>query len=223
MCVPCLFHSCMCHISFMRVPWFIYSYVCHDSFIRMCAMTHSFVRVSCLIHVIAISKSNVYVSCLIHVRAMTHPFIHVPCRISFVCPSSHPYVCRVKFMSAPWFCHTCSACHKWDMTYSYMWHDSFVRSTWVITQCLATLYSPNIKNPSNVWRDIIPVRYDSSIHATCRHNSSTCATWLIRTCAMTLYKVPCNSLLPQHQESFRCVTWRNPCLPRLLNIYKTPP
>ena len=67
---------------------------------------------------------------------------------------SHSYVWHDSFLCVTWLIH------MYDMTHSYVWreawHDSFTRVTW------------EIMTHSYVWQDLF-----------------ICATWLIHTCAMT--------------------------------------
>jgi len=84
-----------------------------------------------------------------------------------------------------WLIHTC------DMTHVYVWHDSFIRVTWLIG--LKTSSTPH----SHVW-----------------HDSLTYVTWLIHTCDMTHSYVWHESFIRVTwlaknivHASLTCVTW----------------
>ena len=67
---------------------------------------------------------------------------------------THSYVCHDSFTRVTRLIQMC------DMTHSFMWHDSFKCVTWLIQMCDMT--------HSNVW-----------------HDSFICVTWLIQMCDMT--------------------------------------
>jgi len=91
---------------------------------------------------------------------------------------THSYVWHDSFVRVTWLIRTC------DMTHSYVWHDSFIRVTWLIRTCDMThLY---------VW-------HDSFVFVTW-HDSFIRVTWLVHTSNMTRAYV--------WQDAFMFVTWR---------------
>ena len=71
------------------------------------------------------------------------------------CDMTHSYVWHDSFMRVTWLIHACDILiHMFDMTYSYVWRDSFICVTWLIHMCDVT--------HSHAWRD-----------------SFICVTWLI--------------------------------------------
>ena len=79
--------------------------------------------------------------------------------------------------------------HTWDMTHSQVWHDSFVRVTWLIHTCIMT-------------------------HAYVGHDSFTRVTWLIHTCGSASQRpleMTCVCDMTHSyvwRNSFIRVTWR---------------
>jgi len=85
--------------------------------------------------------------------------------------------------------------HTW-MTYSSVWHDSFICVTWLIHLCDMT--------PSSVWHDsFICVTWLLHLcdmtHSSVWHDSFICVTWLLHLCDMTPSSV--------WHDSFICMTF----------------
>jgi len=95
----------------------------------------------------------------------THSLIWVLC-VSVMCDMtfSSVCVCLHALVWITWLVHVRVVCewllHVCGMTYSYVWHDSFMCVTWLIHTCDMT-------------------------HSYVRHDSFICVTWLIHMCDMT--------------------------------------
>ena len=144
MCRPRLVHTCVrihshvWHDAFICVTWLIHicdkthSYIWHDSFIyvtwlmHICDMTHSSMW----------HDSVKYVTCLIHVRRdsfayrqrlvciRVHTFAYVSIRVH-----TCAYVC-IRVVLLLW-----NDSFNWDVTHSYLRHDSLIYVTWLIYIC----------------------------------------------------------------------------------------
>jgi len=179
--------SCVCHDSFICVTWVVHmcdmtrSYMWHDQ-------QHLHARFANLM-----ACSAVCVTWLICVCAMTHSHLWRD-SLTFVTWRHVCDVTRSTCVSAPpisWHAHVCMwnhSCvcvpwriHRCDMTRSYVWHDSFLRVTWLVYVFGVTHY---------VWHDsFMTWLADSFICVTWLiHDSFICVTWLIH-------------------DSFICVTW----------------
>ena len=100
-------------------------------------------------------------------------------------------------------CVMCVMCY-----YSYVWHDSFIRVTWLIHTC--------DMNHSNVWHDsFICVTWLIHIcdmtHSYVWHDSFICVTWLIHMRDMTHSYV--------WHDKIKRTTWSFICVPWLLNTW----
>ena len=83
---------------------------------------------------------------------------------------------------------TAAVVYMCDMTHSCVWHDSFIRVTWLI----------------HVWHDSFIcvtwlIHMCAMTHSYMSHNSFICVTWLIHMCDMTHSYV--------WHDSFICVPW----------------
>ena len=76
-----------------------------------------------------------------------------------------------------WNCHD-SRVHIWDMTHSYMRHDSFIYETWLSHMCDMTRHHALIRNSVSYIESC--TMYDMT-HSYMRHDSVTCVTWLVTT------------------------------------------
>ena len=86
-----------------------------------------------------------------------------------------------------------------DMTHSCVWHDSFIRVTWLIL-CVTWLTHMSDMTHSCVWHDSL-----------IRVNSFMCVTWLIHMCDMTHSSVWHNSSI--------CLTWLIDSRDRLIHMW----
>jgi len=201
-------HSCVWHDTFTCVTWLIY----------MCDMTHScrrrdsFICVTWLIHMCDMTHSYVWHDSFIRVTwlipCMWHDtFIHMNESAQTNLLRNTPvslYACHMSTIKCvTWLVHMC------DMTHSYVWHDSFIRVTWLIpymwhdtfinmnesaqTNLLChtpvALYAGHMSTIKCVtW--LIHVWHDSFIRVTWLipymwHDTFICVTWLIYMCYMT--------------------------------------
>jgi len=150
-----------------------------------------------------------YMTCLMHVGPrpihMGPRPIHM-CRDAFMCGMAHSDVtCCVNVWhdALRWWrdsfvramihsCYVSFICLLGpfirDVTHSYVWHDSFVRVTWLIHMCDRT--HPYVWNDSFmcVWLD-----------------SCTCATWLIHMCV--LWYIHTCLIATVIRSTLSCVTW----------------
>jgi len=76
------------------------------------------------------------------------------------------------------------------MTHSYVWHDSFIRVTWLIHTC-----------------DMTHSYVCETIHSCECHDSFMCVTWLIPICDMTHLYVWHDSSICERNDSFLWVPW----------------
>jgi len=136
---------------------------------------------------------------------------------SFMCDMTHLYVGHDSFM-----CDMTHACvtwliHMWDMSHSYVWHDSFIRWTWLIYMCDMAHWCVTWRIHVHGMVFFFPICVTRQIymcvtgvtsapqHNAVRdylgkwHYSSICGTWLIHTRDMTHSCV--------WRASFICVIW----------------
>ena len=163
-----LWQVCVCHMT--------HSYMCDMTDSYMCDMTHSYMC----------DMTDSYMCDMTHsyMCDMTH---------SYMCDMTHSYMCD---MTHSYMCDMTHQCYivdlllwlvclwvtRHDMTHSCVWHDSFVRVTWLIRTCDMTHSYMCDMTHSYVW-----------------HDSFICVTWLIRMCDTTHSYV--------WHDSFTCVTW----------------
>jgi len=145
-------------------------------------------------------------------------------RDSFICETTHPYVCHAQLYIEFFGILLIESIAKWrlrfwmcdvqmcDMTHSYVWRDSFICVTWLIL-CVFTLL-PQLRWHdcfTRVWRDlfICDVTYS---HAW--RDSFICVTWLIPRVFTPLTQLRWHDsftyvtwLIHMWRDLFTCVTW----------------
>jgi len=92
--------------------------------------------------------------------------------------------------------------HMWDMTHSYVWHDSFICAIRLIHMCDMT--------HSYVWHDSLIcmtwlIHMCDTTHSYVWHDSFTRVTWLIHMCDMT-HSYVCDIEFVSRHDSF-VLTW----------------
>jgi len=172
-------HSCVWHDTFTCVTWLIY----------MCDMTHScrrrdsFICVTWLIHMCDMTHSYVWHDSFIRVTwlipCMWHDtFIHMNESAQTNLLRNTPvslYACHMSTIKCvTWLVHMC------DMTHSYVWHDSFIRVTWLIPYMWHdTFINMNESAQTNLLCHTPVALYAGHM------STIKCVTWLIHMCDMT--------------------------------------
>jgi len=108
-----------------------------------------------------------------------------------VCDMSHSYVMTIDIrVTCRILTHMWWLLGLWDMSHSYVWHDLYLRVTWLIRTCDMT----------------------DTVQTYGCHAAFMCVTWLIHMCDMTRPYVQlihvCNmTCFYAGHDSFTCVTW----------------
>jgi len=130
-----------------------------------------------------------------------------------ICYVTHSYVWHDSFICSTWLIHTC------DMAQSYMWHDSSIF-------LLEETQLPAL----HMWHDSFIcvtwlIRMCRMTHSYVSHDSFICMIWLIHMCGMThsyaqhdsfilCIEEPQQATLHMWHDSFICATWLNHTLHR---------
>jgi len=138
-------HARVCHDSYTIVPWLIHtgnmapSYVWHDSIkcvtwlIHMCDTTLSYVRHDSFMSTL-ITYATRHCNTLQHAATRCNTLQHA------VSPGRDLGSTLITFRSRLFLKRRPASLSAitWDMTHSYVWHDSFICVTWLIHMCDVT-------------------------------------------------------------------------------------
>jgi len=118
-----------------------------------------------------------------------------------ICDITRPrsYACHVPLQYRHTGCSYVSL--MWDMTHSYVWHDSFTCVTWLVhmfdmSRCNTAILGVYMCHSFGTWL----IRICDMTHSYLWHDSFICVTWRIHMCDMTHSYV--------WHDAFICVTWR---------------
>jgi len=213
-CFPFFYDSCVymrayTHESYIwPLHTYVQSDVCYDLIIHMLMELYI-----CTLHTYT------------HIHTYTHTYTHIHTRVTKMYPThihkfqkytlhsythlhvpyTHPHIsARLRHVSFS-VMRVCGACvwhdYMCDMTNSWVWHDSFVRATWLICTCDMThLYMQRDSFVCATWLICVC----DVTHLCVRRDSFVCATWLTCTCNVTYLYVR-HDLHTGHELNMMCV------------------